>query len=128
MQKRINTFNKHLFLFFCALMLLCCTYRVAYSNETAGTLKCVVVESSELITLDEGTRLQYLLIRHYDIKDRTIFSQWLHSHTGSYIHFEYNNKPLRGYIGRLKLCFGRGMLIVKTDTKIEPKSILFIPI
>jgi hypothetical protein len=128
MQKRTNTFDKHLYLFSCALILLCCIYRAAYSNEKAGTLKCVVAESSELITLDDGTRLQYLIIRHNDIKDRSAFSQWLHRNAGSYIQFEYNTKPLRGYIGRLKLCFGRGMLIVKTDTKIEQKSILFIPI
>ena len=126
-EEKTNRFRKRFIMVLCGMIVLCGIMRGVHGDEKVGTLKCVVAESSELITLESGMTLQYLIVRHYDVKDRPAFSEWLHRNAGSYIQFGHNSKVMKGYIGRLKLCFGRGMLIVKTDNKIEPKSILFIP-
>jgi hypothetical protein len=94
--------------------------------ENTQVLKCLVLESSTLIHQEDGSSLQYLIIRHLEEKDRLLFSQWLHSTSGKSIQFIYNKKLLTAHIGRLKMCFGRGLLLVRTETLIPPHATIYI--
>jgi len=97
-------------------------------SEPNNNIKCEVLESSPILKLTNTVNIQYLIIRQADDAERMMFSNWLKNNAGSKVNFNYKNKIYEGYILRLRMCFGRGILIFenKNNEAIERKSIILV--
>jgi hypothetical protein len=56
-----------------------------------------------------------LLVHHADSNSRQAFSDWLHQHSGrdAWIHGE--GAEVQGTIFRVRMCFGRGLIILRSQ-------------
>lgn len=97
-------------------------------SKPVNSIKCEVLESSPILKLTNTVNIQYLIIRQADDAERVVFSNWLKSNAGSKVNFNYENKIYEGYLLRLRMCFGRGILIFESKNKeaIERKSIILV--
>ncbi len=97
-------------------------------SKPINSIKCEVLESSPILKLTDTVNIQYLIIRQADDAERVMFSNWLKSNAGSKVSFKYENKICEGYLLRLRMCFGRGILIFESKNKepIEKKSIILV--
>lgn len=97
-------------------------------SKPINFIKCEVLESSPILELTDTVNIQYLIIRQADDAERVMFSNWLKSNAGSKVNFKYENKIYEAYLLRLRMCFGRGILIFESKNKeaIERKSIILI--
>ena len=63
------------------------------------------------------------LVHHADESARNTFGQWLRAHDGARVTCRLNNGTAAdGRIFRLKMCFGRGLILTRVPVAIRAKD------
>ncbi len=74
-----------------------------------------------------STGCSALLVHHADAAARAEFARWLHAHSGSEIRCQpTEGRVVNGQIFRLKMCFGRGLLLTRERLGVQAGSRLRI--
>ncbi len=99
----------------------------AFGSEE-WVVPCEILESSEALssTSRKIDGLRYLLLHQANSADRDAFSSWLKAHSGTEIHFTFEDRTYQGVLCRLAHCFGRGLLIFTEDTQFKKRDIIDI--
>jgi hypothetical protein len=73
--------------------------------------------------------IRYVMIRHKNPADRQRLSDWLKTHSGSDVVFTGpDGRSHSGVMRRLKMCFGRGLLIFTDPLEINEGAVLSVEI
>jgi hypothetical protein len=85
----------------------------------------VEVEVMEVFSSSEGPSA--LLVHHASEAGRNAFSEWLRVHDGAHIACRLGNgTTIDGRIFRVRMCFGRGLLLTRASVAIRPKDVVSI--
>ncbi|HEV8129777.1 MAG TPA: hypothetical protein VGQ81_00880 [Acidobacteriota bacterium] len=85
------------------------------------------VEIMEVFAVSGGGSA--LLVHHGDTASRAEFARWLHVHNRSEVRCQLpHGRTVRGQIFRLKMCFGRGLLLTGERVDVQPKGKIRIEI
>ncbi len=68
--------------------------------------------------------IHYLLVHHANSADREQFSKWLKAHSGNEVKFVVEKREYKGVLCRLANCFGRGLLIYRSDVTARKRDII----
>jgi len=102
------------------------TVGAAHGSERVA-LDCEVLEVSGkyLGNAKEFGAIHYVMIRHKDSADWDRLSEWLKTRSGSDVSFTGpDGRSHKGVLRRLKMCFGRGLLIFSDPVEISEGSVL----
>ena len=67
------------------------------------------------------------LVHHANEATRNVFAQWLRGHDGTPIACQLRDgTTIDGRIYRVKMCFGRGLLLTRAPVAIRPKDVVTI--
>lgn len=89
-------------------------------------LPCEVLESSEALN-SAGANfygIRYLLLHQANAADREKFSDWLKENSGAEVKFTFEHKTYPGVLCRMPHCFGRGLLIYKSEVRPVKRDII----
>lgn len=92
-------------------------------------LECQVLEVSGPSTAASRplAAIGYAILRHKNSDDRERLSAWLRAHSGTEITFAAaDGHPHRGVLRRLRMCFGRGLLIFVDPVKLKEGQTIVI--
>ena len=88
----------------------------------AGSIE---VEVMEVFATSNGPSA--VLIHHANEAMRHTFSEWLHSNNGTpVICRSRNGVRIDGRLFRMKMCFGRGLIITNLPVTIRPREVLIV--
>ena len=93
------------------------------------TITCDVLEVSNQYQGDrkELAPLGYLIIRHKNAEDQKKFSDWLKGHNGAGVTFTTpDGVRHHGVVRRLKVCFGRGLLIFTEPVSVKERDSIVV--
>ena len=116
------------------LFLLVCVAGIHAQTSTKG-ISCEVLEVSDEYRGEAGARagakelspIRYLIIRHKNAADRSRFSEWLHNESGSVVMFTISDGTRRrGVLRRLRMCFGRGLLIFAGAVTLKERDTIVV--
>jgi hypothetical protein len=66
-----------------------------------------------------------LLVHHARESEREAFGKWLRENSGRRIALRLpDGTGLDGWIFRVKMCFGRGLILTRAPVRTDPKAIL----
>jgi hypothetical protein len=83
------------------------------------------VEVIEVFSASEGPSA--FLAHHVSETARTAFGEWLRVHNGARIIYRLpNGTAVDGRIFRVKMCFGRGLILTLVPVAIRPKDVVKI--
>jgi hypothetical protein len=83
------------------------------------------VEVIEVFSSPEG--LSALLVHHANESRRNVFSDWLRAADGKAIIFRTAaGTAIDGRVFRVRMCFGRGLILTRSQLSIREKDILNI--
>jgi hypothetical protein len=92
-------------------------------------LECEVLEISGPSTssAEPLAAIHYAIVRHKNADDRERFSAWLRTHSGTEVAFAAaDGHAHRGVLRRLRMCFGRGLLIFAEPVQLEEGKTIVI--
>jgi hypothetical protein len=107
------------------LLGLACVVRIDAQNASQRTLTCEVLEMSNEYRGDHKdlAAVGYIIIRHKSAADRSRFSEWLRNESGVGVTFvTADGSRHRGVLRRLRMCFGRGLLIFVEPVKLQERN------
>jgi hypothetical protein len=85
----------------------------------------IAVEVIEVFSGSEGPSA--LLAHHISQATRNTFGEWLRAHDGAYITCRLRDgTSVRAQIFRVKMCFGRGLILTPTPASIRVKDVLIV--
>lgn len=77
----------------------------------------------EVIRSDSG--LSALLVHHADAGQRSRVSRWLRERDGGRAQFRLpDGQEITGQVSRVKMCFGRGLVLTDQGDRIKVKDVL----
>ena len=92
-----------------------------FQNRSAS----VEVEVMEVFSTPDGPSA--FLIHHASEAARNAFGEWLRAHDGVGITCRFRNgTSVDGRMFRVKMCFGRGLILTRAPVAIRPKDILTV--
>jgi hypothetical protein len=105
--------------------LLLLTASPAFASEEIK-LPCEVLEASPAFKGPSGllSGVRYLLVHQANSADRERFSKWLKAKSGTEVRFIVEHREYRGVFCRLANCFGRGLLIYRSDVTAKKRDII----
>ena len=90
-----------------------------------GRSTSLEVEVIEVFSASDGP--SGLLVHHASEAARTAFGEWLRAHDGARIACRFRSgTTIDGRIFRVRMCFGRGLILTRTSVAIHPKDVLTI--
>jgi len=92
-------------------------------------LECEVLEISNPYRGESKdlSAIGYALVRHKNQADRRRLSEWLRTESGADVVFTAGDgSPHRGALRRLRMCFGRGLLMFTEPVKLREGDVLII--
>lgn len=95
-------------------------------GSDALKLQCEVLESSEALN-SAGAQfygIRYILLHQANAADREKLSDWLKNNSGSEVTFTFKGNTVPGVLCRMPHCFGRGLLIYRSEIKPEKRDII----
>ena len=85
----------------------------------------VEVEVMEAFATSDGPSA--FLVHHASEAARTTFGEWLRAHDGARIAFRLRNGiTVEGRIFRVRMCFGRGLILARAPVAVGPKDVVII--
>ena|SRR5579862_3499197 len=85
----------------------------------------VEVEVMEVFPTSDGRSA--FLVHHASESARNGFADWLRSRNGTHVVCESRNGlRIDGKIFRVKMCFGRGLILTRTPFSLRPKDVLIV--
>jgi hypothetical protein len=85
----------------------------------------VEVEVMEIFSTSDGPSA--LLVHHASEAARNTFSDWLRAKDGSPVVCQTRDGlTIDGRIFRVKMCFGRGLILIRVPIALRPKDILTV--
>lgn len=105
---------KQLAIVIIAMLAALSSERVGKQSVELTKLQCEVLEISapSTSTTKPLAAIRYVIVRHKNSDDRERFSAWLRTHSGADVTFAAaDGRPHHGVLRRLRMCFGRGLLI-----------------
>lgn len=103
--------------------------RVGAQSADLTKLECEVLESSGPPTSSTKplAAIRYVIVRHKNSDDRERLSAWLQTHSGAEVAFAAaDGRPHRGVLRRLRMCFGRGLLIFAEPVDLKERETIVI--
>ena len=80
----------------------------------------VEVAVMEVFSASDGPAA--FLVHHADESARKAFGQWLRAHDGERVTCRLNNGTADGRIFRVKMCFGRGLILTRAPIAVRAKD------
>ena len=114
-----------------AVGFLCASTLHGQTPDSKLKLECQVLEVSGAYggNLKELASIHYAIVRHKNPADRQRLSAWLKTHSGSEVSFTASDgRSHRGVLRRLKMCFGRGLLVFTDQAEIREGETLKVEI
>jgi hypothetical protein len=111
------------------LLVLVFVVRIDAQSSNQLTLTCEVLEVSNEYLGDQKElgAINYLVIRHKNAEDQKRFSEWLKRHSGAGVTFATpDGVSHRGVVRRLKVCFGRGLLIFVGPVNVKERDSIVV--
>lgn len=92
----------------------------------AMKLPCEVLESSDALNSTKAGffDIRYLLLHHANAADRERLSEWLKQNSGTEVQFTFKHTTYPGVLCRMPHCFGRGLLIYKSQVRPVKRDII----
>ncbi|MFP4088560.1 MAG: hypothetical protein ACLFUL_17415 [Desulfobacteraceae bacterium] len=89
-------------------------------------LPCEVLESSEALNSTGANfyGIRYILLHQANAADRETFSDWLKENSGTEVKFTFEHNTYPGVLCRMPHCFGRGLLIYKSQVRPVKRDII----
>ena len=85
----------------------------------------VEVEVMEAFATSDGPSA--FLVHHASEAARTTFGEWLRAHDGARIACRLRNGiTVEGRIFRVRMCFGRGLILARAPVAVGPKDVVII--
>jgi hypothetical protein len=85
----------------------------------------VEIRAMEVFSSPEGPSA--ILVHHASEAGRDAFAEWLRANNGSRIVFRLNNgRAIDGRIFRVKMCFGRGLIVTNATVAVRSNEVLMI--
>ena len=103
--------------------------RVGAQSADLTKLECEVLETSGPSTSSTKplAAIRYVIVRHKNSDDRERLSAWLRTHSGAEVTFSAaDGRPHRGVLRRLRMCFGRGLLIFTDPVNLKEGETIII--
>ena len=96
------------------------------SGSEALKLQCEVLESSEALTSAAAQfyGIHYILLHQANAADREKLSDWLKNNNGNEVTFTFKNATYPGVLCRMPHCFGRGLLIYRSEIKPDKRDLI----
>lgn len=98
-------------------------------TQSPMRVECEVLEVSNPYRgdLKELAAIGYAIVRHKNPADRKWFSEWLRTESGADVIFTAaDGSPHQGVLRRLRMCFGRGLLVFTEPVKLKEGEALII--
>jgi len=101
--------------------------RVFFSLLFARSVRATSVSVRVLEVFDNEHTWTAALVHHTDYTMRNTFADWLQSHPHSPIRVRTGTgKEVAGTIFRVRMCFGRGLIVFPRPTRIRERDVLTI--
>lgn len=92
-----------------------------FQNRSAS----VEVEVLEVFSAFDGPSA--FLVHHASEAARSAFAEWLRSNNGAHITCQsHNGLKIDGSIFRVRMCFGRGLILTRAPVSLRPKDVLIV--
>jgi hypothetical protein len=65
-----------------------------------------------------------LLVHHAEPETRDVFAKWLQAHTSATIRIRRQGGEVTATIFRVRMCFGRGLILLKSALPVREREIL----
>ena len=120
---------KQLPIFIIAILAVVSSGRVWGQSAELTKLQCQVLEISGPLTTSTKAlaAIRYAIVRHKNSDDRERLSTWLRTHSGAEVTFAAaDGRPHRGVLRRLRMCFGRGLLIFTDPVNLKEGETIVI--
>jgi len=101
--------------------------RVFFSLLFARSVQATPVSVRVLEVFDNGNTWTAALVHHTDYDTRSKFADWLQSHPNSPIRVRIGaGKEAAATIFRVRMCFGRRLIVFQSPTRIRERDVLTI--
>jgi hypothetical protein len=120
---------KQLAIFITAMLAAASSGRIGRQNAELTRLECKVLEISgpSAPSTNPLAAVRYVIVRHKNPDDRERLSAWLRMHSGAEVTFAAaDGRPHRGVLRRLRMCFGRGLLIFADPVNLKEGETIVI--
>ena len=98
-----------------------------FSLLFARSVEAAPVSVTVLEVFDKGNSWTAALVHHTDSATRNTFAAWLQSHPNSPIRVRTETgKQVAGTIFRVRMCFGRGLIVFQRPIPIRERDLLTI--
>lgn len=117
------------------LSIIVCAIGIKAQVIDKRTITCEVLEVpgdyrgdvKQLGDRKELSAINYLIIRHQRAEDRSRLSAWLRSESGAVLTFTTGDGVRhRGVLRRLKMCFGRGLLVFIGPVNVKERDSIVV--
>ncbi len=111
------------------LTFLASSFRLGAQSAEPSSLECEVLETSAppAPSAKALTAIRYVIVRQRRPEDRDKLSGWLRIHSGTEVTFAVaDGRPHHGVLWRLRMCFGRGLLIFSDRVTPREKETIII--
>ena len=92
----------------------------------AKSTQAAPLRVSVLETFDIGSGSRALLVHHADAAARDAFANWLQTHPKAAIRVRSASEERAASIFRIRMCFGRGLILLERPIQIREREVLTI--
>lgn len=101
--------------------------RLFFSLLLVRPKQSVALRVAVLETFSMNGKLSAILVNHAEPAEREQLARWLQTHPRSSIRIRSKTEPeAEATIFRVRMCFGRGLILFKTPMKIREGDVLTI--
>ena len=101
--------------------------RIFLSVLFAKPMRLSSLEVEVLETFDLGGRSVAILVHHSDSKSRDQFARWLQSNPKTTVQVQTNDGFVTpATVFRVRMCFGRGLILLSKPVQIRERDLLTI--
>ena len=100
--------------------------RVFFSVLLERPMQATSVSVAVLEVFDNGKAGIAALVHHANPATRDAFADWLQSHPKSAVLVRATGEQARGRMFRVRMCFGRGLILLERPMQIRERDVLTI--
>ena len=101
--------------------------RAFFSLLLAQPAQATSLRVAVLETFDIGESSAAVLVHHAEVATRDVFAHWLQSHPKSAVRVRgKTGEEVAGTVFRVRMCFGRGLILLQRPIQVRERDVLTI--
>src|SRR5215831_13625494 len=101
--------------------------RVFFSSLLARAIQPASVRVAVLETFGDDQTSSAILVHHAESASRDVFARWLQMHPKSLVRVRTESGPeVAATIFRVRMCFGRGLILLGKPLRIHERDVLIL--